>query len=119
MELINEDIFPTLFLSSLNPVHPFLALPYSAVSTVTNILHLVDYIFSLRLGISDMINMDMIKIETENIINQKSVYFIYFFVYGFRNGSLFVHSHGGHVLENKHQQITNNKMMINTTPIMI
>ena len=63
--------------------------------------------------------MEIMRIDTANIINQKSVYFIYFFVYGFKNGSLFVHSHGGHVLENKHQEITINKIMINTAPLMI
>ena len=66
-----------------------------------------------------MINIERIRMDTANMINQNSVYFIYFFLYGFKNGSLFVHSHGGHVLENRHHDITNNKMIINTIPIMM
>lgn len=66
-----------------------------------------------------MINTDIIRIETANIINQNNVNLIYFFLYGLINGSRLVHSQGGHVLENKHHDIRKNKMIINNIAIII
>lgn len=61
----------------------------------------------------------MTNMETANIINQKSVNFIYFLRYGFVNISLLVHCHGGHVLEKRHHAITKNNTIKKIRPMMI
>ncbi len=118
MELIKDDTFPTLSFNAMNPVQSLLPPPYRAVSTVTKILHFVFSIFFFKPGIYDTISTQMTNIDTENIINQKSVNLIYFLWYGCVNISLLVHSQGGHVLENKHHAITKNSTIKNIIPTM-
>ncbi len=68
-----------LSLKVWNPPHEFPS-PLRAVSSVTNKLHLVSSRFFFRLGISDKIKTEMIRIASVNIKSQKKVYLISFFV---------------------------------------
>lgn len=80
VELIKEDIFPTLFWRAVKPPQAEFETPFRAVSNDTYMLHFVFYMLSFKFGIYASIITETINKPTDESKSQKSVYFIYFFV---------------------------------------
>jgi hypothetical protein len=73
----------------------------------------------LRLGISDRMNTERIKIPMAKSKTQTKVYLISLGVYGLSIRSLLVHSQGGQVLEKRHHNTTNTMIIRKMRPTIM